>query len=385
MPGFELIDEQEAASVNEVFRNGGILYRYGFNDQRNNTFKVKEFEDLFKSRLNSSNALAVSSGTAALRVALAALGIKEGDEVIFPSFTFVATAEAIIESGATPVAVNVDSTLNLDPKSIEKAITKKTKAIIAVHMLGIPCDIVTVQRICRERNLFLVEDTAWGLGASVNDRALGTFGDIGTFSFDYAKTITTGEGGMCISSSCELYERMSAWHDHGHQNNPNYPRWEDTRISSGFNFRMTELQGAIGMTQLRKLDSIVSKQREIASMLEKKLSTMPKVKIRSEPKDAFSTYDSFTFLVPDSETANECRRQLNRTGLSTKILPEAFTWHYAPTWTHMTSLRWSGYPDKTYFDESYSFLGRAVSLPISLMYDYTYAERVYQCLSPLLS
>ena len=187
--------------------------------------------------MKSKNSLAVSSGTAALRVALAALNIKNGDEVITQSFTFVATVEAIIEARATPICTEIDKTLNMDPSDLLEKINKKTKAVIVVHMLGTPCRIKEIKKICDSKKIPLIEDTAWGIGAKVDNRFLGTWGDIGTFSFDFAKTLTTGEGGMLLFKNKELLKKASAWHDHGHENNPQVPRWEDTRSSSGFNFR----------------------------------------------------------------------------------------------------------------------------------------------------
>ena len=259
MPGFELIGKEEKKELENIFKNGGVLFRHGFDNIRNNTFKVKSFEKNFAKKFNVKYALAVSSGTAALRVALATLNLSPKDEVITQAFTFVATAEAIIESRAKPVICEINDTLNMDPDDLEKKINKNTKAVIVVHMLGIPCEINKIKKICNKRKIKLIEDTAWGIGAKINNRFLGTIGEIGTFSFDFAKTLTTGEGGMIVFRSKKDYERAAAWHDHGHENNPQVPRWEDTRSSSGFNFRMSELQAAVGLAQLKKLDRTTKK------------------------------------------------------------------------------------------------------------------------------
>ena len=194
MPGFEVIGEEEFQSVKDVFSNGGILFRHSFDHLRNGTYKVKSFEEAFAKRMGSKEALALTSGTAALRVALASLHIGEGDEVIAPSFTFVATVEAIIESRATPVCCEIDDTLNMDPLDLEKRITSKTKAIIVVHMLGTPARMVEIMEIANKHGLKVIEDTAWGCGGSLQGKPLGTWGDIGTYSFDFAKTMTCGEG-----------------------------------------------------------------------------------------------------------------------------------------------------------------------------------------------
>ncbi len=261
MPGFEVIGKEERDEVLKVFESGGVLFRHGFDNLRNGSYKVQEFESEFSEKFNVNFSLALSSGTAALRVALAALGISNGDEVITQSFTFVATVEAVIESGASPVCADIDHTLNLCPNDLRQKITSKTKAVIVVHMLGTPARIEEISQICNDNGIYLIEDTAWGCGGALKGKPLGTWGDIGTFSFDFAKTMTTGEGGMLCTNSRDIYLKASAWHDHGHENNPNYPRWEDTRSGSGFNFRMMELQAAVGIAQLKKLSSVVSAQR----------------------------------------------------------------------------------------------------------------------------
>ena len=212
--------------------------------------------------MNSNFALGVTSGTSALRVALSSLGIKEGDEVITQSFTFVATVEAIVESNAIPVCTEIDKTLNMDPEDLEKKITKKTKAIIAVHMLGTPTRIREIKDICDKHNLFLIEDTAWGCGGKVQNKFLGTFGDIGTFSFDFAKTITCGEGGMILFNKEEHFKKAAAWHDHGHETNPTLPRWEDSDRLVALILECQNLLEQIGIAQLKKLNLIINKQRE---------------------------------------------------------------------------------------------------------------------------
>src|SRR5688572_29642300 len=237
MPGFELVGAEERAQVDEVFDNGGILFRHGFDGLRNGIYKVREFEQAFAARMGVTDALAVTSGTAALRVALAAAGIGPGDEVITQSFTFVATPEAIIEAGAIPVCTEIDDTLNMDPADLQRRITPRTKAIIPVHMLGIPSRLDAILEIARKHDIVVIEDSAWGCGGSYAGQPLGTIGDMGTYSFDFAKTMTTGEGGMVVFKDAAMAARGRAWHDHGHENNPALPRWEDSRSGSGFNYR----------------------------------------------------------------------------------------------------------------------------------------------------
>ena len=176
MPGFEVIGAEERAQVDEVFDRGGVLFRHGFDALRNDCYKVREFEKAFADRMGVGHALAVTSGTAALRVALSTLDLQPDDEVITQSFTFVATAEAIIESRAVPVCCEIDETFNMDPDDLVARITPRTRAVIVVHMLGTPARLVEIKRICDDRGLVLIEDAAWGCGGSLDNKPLGTWG-----------------------------------------------------------------------------------------------------------------------------------------------------------------------------------------------------------------
>lgn len=367
MPGYEVIGSEELAEVQDVFAHGGVLFRHGFDGLRNNCYKVRQFEQEFAGAMGAKHALAVTSGTAALRVALAALNIGPGDEVITQSFTFVATVEGIIESRAIPVCAEIDTTLNLDPDDLRRRITPRTKAVIVVHMLGTPARLPEIAAICRQHNLFLIEDTAWGCGGKLQGKPLGTWGDIGTFSFDFAKTMTTGEGGMLVFRDEAVYQRAAAWHDHGHENNPAVPRWEDTRASSGFNYRMMELQGAVGLAQLKKLPGVVAAQRANRDRLWGAIAGLPDVEPRTVSDGAYETADALVFLVSDSQTALRCRKELLAVGLATKILPEAYTWHFAGTWNHMPELVAAhGGNLQAAFPQSHAILSRAVSLPVGV-------------------
>jgi len=367
MPGFEVIDNRELDEIKKIFDSGGILFKHGFESLRNNCFKVNEFENSFAKYMGARHALAVSSGTAALRVALAALNIKEGDEVITQSFTFVATVEAIIEARATPICANIDKTLNICPEDLRRKISSKTKAVIAVHMLGSPAKLKEISDICKENNIYLIEDTAWGCGGKLESKFLGTWGDIGTFSFDFAKTMTTGEGGMLICNDENIYQKASAWHDHGHENNPSVPRWEDTRSGSGFNFRMMEIQGALGIVQLSKLDEVIKAQRKNKKNIWSKIRNITGIEEREIPNNAYETADALVFLVENKKIAKECREALLKNKFSTKILPEAYSWHFAGTWDHMGTLVEANGPSlMDTLSTSNDLLSRAVSLPISI-------------------
>ena len=384
MPGFEVIGAEEQAEINDIFARGGVLFRHGFDALRNDCYKVREFESAFASYMKVPHALAVTSGTAALRVALAALDLQPGDEVITQSFTFVATAEAIIEARAVPVCCEIDSTLNMDPADLERRITPRTRAVIAVHMLGTPARLREITDICSRKNVVLIEDAAWGCGGSLDGRALGTWGRMGTYSFDFAKTMTTGEGGMIVFRDKRDYERAAAWHDHGHENNPTVPRWEDTRSGSGFNYRMNELQGAVGLAQLKKLDDVVRRQRTNRDALWRAIADLPGVIARDVPVGSHETADALVFETTSAQVARDTRAALVASGLSTKILPEAVTWHFAGTWSHMPELVARHGDLSQAFPSTAARLSRCVSLPITVKMDESTPAKMRQAIQSVV-
>ena len=362
MPGFEVINYKEKEAVERIFTKGsGVLFRHGFENIRKKSYQVKDFEIKFKNKFKSKYSLAVSSGTAALRIALASCNIGLKDEVITQSFTFVATVEAIIESGAKPICTEINETLNMCPIDLEKKISKKTKAVIVVHMLGVPAQLDKIKKICKKNKILLIEDTAWGIGGKYKKKYLGTIGDMGTYSFDFAKTITTGEGGMIVFKKKKHFLKAKAWHDHGHENNPNVPRWEDTRKSSGFNFRMSELQGAVGLAQLEKFDKIFKKHKKNKDMILEKLKGIKGLKLRVIPKHGKEAAESLILLMENKVEAIKFRKNLLKYGYSTKILPEATSWHFAGKWKHIEQLR---IKNNNMYPVSKKILSKAVSIPI---------------------
>ena len=362
MPGYELINKEEYLECRDVLKKSKTFFRMGFNPFRKGIFKVDTFEKKFSKHLNSKYALGVTSGTAALRVAIASLNLKPGDEIITSAFTFVATVEAIIESRCKPICINIDESLNIDPKELEKKITKKTKAVIVVHMLGVPAKMDDILKICKNKKIKVIEDTAWGCGGKYGNKFLGTIGDIGTFSFDHAKAITTGEGGMIVFKSKKTFLNAKAWHDHGHENNPKFPRWEDTRKSSGFNFRMTEMQGAVGLAQLKKLNYIVKKQKMNHDLIWNKIKSIPGISRRKYPTGSKISADALIIFVKNNDIAKKCRLELLKQGISTKILPEAYSWHFAGLWSHIKELYKKNF--KNSLKESEKILKKSVSIPI---------------------
>ncbi len=334
MPGFEIFGEEEKKQVLEVL-DSGVLFRYEFDTQRKGVYKVREFEKAFAAYTDAGHAQAVTSGSAALKVALTALGIGAGDEVITQGFTFVATWEAILDCGALPVFTEVDLTLNMDPADLEKKITPKTRAIIPVHMLGAQARIEEIMAIADRHNIPVIEDTAQAAGGRLRGRHLGSFGACGTFSFDAVKTMTTGEGGMCITSDEQLWRRMSEYHDHGHDHIPNPGgRGGEGRSFVGFNYRMMEIQGAIGLAQLAKLDSIVAAQKENKRFLKEAASVLPGVSFREilDPDGDSATF--LTFMLPDKERTTAVNQALRAEGVGAVRWSEN-SWHYYPGWEHL--------------------------------------------------
>jgi len=306
-----------------------------FHKQRQGVYKVEEFEREFARYTGVSHALAVSSGTAALKVALAALGLGPGDEVITQGFTFVATWEAILDAGAVPVFAEIDDTLCMDPSDLEAKITPRTKAVIPVHMCGGQARIHEIASVARGRGIPVVEDTAQSCGARIQGKALGSFGSLGTFSFDSVKTMTTGEGGMVITDDHELYTRASEYHDHGHDHDPDLPRGLEKRRFIGFNYRMMELQGALGLAQLRKLDPVILKrQRENKRVIKDALAGHDALTFRNLPDPEGDSATFIVFFLPTMEQAREFNRVLADEGAGAVYWYENL-WHYYEEWEHL--------------------------------------------------
>jgi 8-amino-3,8-dideoxy-alpha-D-manno-octulosonate transaminase len=335
LPGFELVGKEERDEINQLFDDGGILFAHGFDALRNGRYRVREFEKAFADKIGVKYAQAVSSGTAAIKVALFAAGIRPGDEVITQSFTFIATVEAILDLGAKPVIVNINETLNMDPVEFEKAITPKTKAVIPVHMLGVACEMDRITEIANKHKILIIEDNCESLGAQWNGKYLGTESNACAWSFDAGKVIITGEGGMVTTNSEEIYKIAREYHDHGHEYNPKFPRGRDTHRIYGFNFRMSELQAAIGLAQLKKLDYIVQKNRENYEHYFSALKNIPYLTFRKIPSQSNALCDCLIFKFSSQDLATKFVKELSNQGLGTKNVPDAVEWHFAGYWDHM--------------------------------------------------
>lgn len=332
MAGAELIGQEEIKEVMDVLETG-VLMRYGFDKERKGVFKVRRLEEEFAQYCGVKYALGVTSGSSALKVALTAMDVGPGDEVLVPAFTFLATYEAVLEVGAIPVMCDIDETLNFDPGEIEKKKTRYTKAVIPVHMCGSAAKIDKIMRIARKNKLMVLEDNAQGCGASFKGKKLGGFGDMGIFSFDYYKTLTTGEGGMVITNNKKLYLRSEWYSDHGHDHNPKVSRALEGRTILGFNYRMNELQGAVGLAQLRKLDYIVAEQKKNKAVIKEALARVPGVKFRTLPDPAGDSATFLAFNLPEEKEALKFQKLLSAGGLDTTCYKNN-KWHYVPNWEH---------------------------------------------------
>lgn len=345
MAGAELIGKEEIQEVMEVLETG-VLARYDFHDKRKGVYKVAEFERAFADYLGAAHTLGVTSGSAALKVALTALDVGHGDEVIVPAFDFIATYESVLEVGAIPVMADIDDTYNLDPGAVEKRVTPRTRAVIPVHMCGSAARIEEIVAVARKHGLLVLEDNAQACGGSVGGKKLGTFGDMGILSFDYYKTMTTGEGGLVITDSKRLYDRADWYHDHGHDHNPAVGRAQEGRSFLGFNYRMGELQGAVGLAQLRKIDDIITGQRRNKALLREALSTIPGITFREHVDPAGDTATFIGFSLPDERTARALKGALQNNGVDSIYYKEN-AWHYAPRWEHLiagATANSKGYP-----------------------------------------
>ncbi|MFW9937055.1 MAG: DegT/DnrJ/EryC1/StrS family aminotransferase [Candidatus Thorarchaeota archaeon] len=302
-PGMELIGKEEKEAILEVIESG-YLYRYG--DLNNPKFKAKvwNLEQDFAKYTKSKYALAVNSGTSALLTALWALKIGPGDEVIVPGYTFIASITSIIFARAIPILTEIDDTLTLDPKDVEKKITSRTKAIMLVHMLGNPGHLNDIVKIAQDNDLILIEDCAQAFGATFKGKSVGTFGEMGAFSLNVYKTITAGDGGMVITDDDELYKRAFAIHDQGHL--PLRQGVEQgKRTVLGLNFRMNEITAAVAGAQLKKVNLIRKKLKENKTLFLNILKDTKGINFRKILDKDGDVGTLLTFFMPTIQSAEK--------------------------------------------------------------------------------
>ncbi|WP_339918219.1 DegT/DnrJ/EryC1/StrS family aminotransferase [Yeosuana marina] len=375
MPGFELFGETERNEVNDVLKSG-VLMRYGFDGMRNGHWKAKDLEVELQNQFEVKYAQLVSSGTAAVSMSLAIAGVGAGDEVIMPCFTFVASFEAIMMLGAIPILVDIDDTLTLDIEEAKKAITPKTKAIMPVHMCGSMANLQALKTICDDHNLVLVEDACQAIGGTYQGKALGSYGDVGSFSFDFVKTITCGEGGAVITNNDKYAQFADHYSDHGHDHVGN-DRGAETHPFLGYNFRISELNAAVGLAQVRRLNDFIAIQKKHYTILRDALSDIPEVVFRTVPEGGEENYSFLNLFLPNLEVTQVVSKVFKEEGIDGCFHYYNNNWHYIKEWNHLKNLK-TLYPvseemkkgleylKTKSFEKSDYFIGRNLSCLIKL-------------------
>uniref|UniRef100_A0A2B4RZ87 Aspartate--tRNA(Asp/Asn) ligase n=1 Tax=Stylophora pistillata TaxID=50429 RepID=A0A2B4RZ87_STYPI len=331
--GFEWFSDAEREQVNEVLETG-VLMRYGFDGMRKDRWKAKELEAALCKKFGVGYAQLTSSGTTALSTAMAVLGVGAGDEVIMPSFTFVASFEAIIAAGATPVVVDIDDSLTLCPKAVENAITSRTKAVMPVHMCGAMADLDPLKKLCKKHGLYMIEDACQAIGGTYKGAYLGTIADMGTFSFDFVKTITCGEGGVVLTNDQKWATNADAYTDHGHDHIGN-DRGAEQHPYMGYNFRISELHAAVGLAQLGRLDQIIVTQRSHKKILKDALATLPEISFRRLPDPSGDNAGFLSFFLPDADTAQKTMDAFADHKIDACWNYFENNWHYIRRWEHL--------------------------------------------------
>jgi 8-amino-3,8-dideoxy-alpha-D-manno-octulosonate transaminase len=335
MAGTELFGEEEKKEVLDVLETG-ILFRYNHDEQRKGIWKARQFEEEFSDFLNIKHTHFCSSGTAADSLSLACCGIGAGDEVIVPPFTFIAPIEAVLMAGAIPVFADIDETLCLSPEGIEKAITPRTKAVMLIQVFGSMARMDEILDVCNKNNLILIEDAAPSLGGTYKGKALGSFGKVGAFSFDFFKPITAGEGGAVVTNDPDLYEKIHMYSDHGHDHIGDNRGAEQHPIL-GYNFRGSELHAAVALAQLRKLPHIIKKQREHQNALKNVLREFPEITLRNVPDEEGDSAAFLGFFTESQEKTLLVSDEFNKQGIGAAYWYNN-SFHYHKQWGHLKSL-----------------------------------------------
>ena len=286
--------------------------------------EVEKFENSLASYIGAKYCVSFNSGTSAGHAALLSLGIKNNDEVIVPSFSFIATANWPLMVNAKPKFVDIENiTFGLDPKKIESSITKKTKAIIPIHYAGLPCQIASIKKISNQYNIPLIEDAAESLGASIKNKKIGTFGELSIFSFAGNKVMTTGEGGAIVTNSKKIFEKLKLIRSHGRSSSnyfssitsPNY-------IELGYNWRMSSITAALALSQLKKINKLISLRQKNAKYMIEKLAKFDEILVPSEPKYYKHVFQLFSIRLSKRKTRDNLSKFLAKKGIMTKVFFE---------------------------------------------------------------
>ncbi len=337
MPGTELFGAEERKEINDVL-DTGILFRYNHDQQRNGIWKAREFEAEVRKITNARFAHAMSSGSTAIATALAAAGIGTGDEVIVPPFTYIATVEAVFFVGATPIFAEIDETLCLSAQGIRQAITPHTKAVCLVHMCGGMADMDAIMAVINEHNLILVEDAGQAFAASYKGTFTGLFGKAGSYSFDFFKIATAGEGGVLVTNDEATYRLADSYSDHGHDHIGANRGMEQHPIL-GFNYRISELHAAVGLAQTRRVPHIVAMNRKNKQLLTEILSATPGISFAHLPDPSGDSATFLNLFLPDTATTQRFVDELNKAGVGGFNYWFINMYHFINQWDHIKEMR----------------------------------------------
>lgn len=337
MPGTELFGAEERKEVNDVLETG-VLFRYNHEVQRKDIWKAREFEQEVRKITGAKYAHAVSSGSTAVSCALAAAGIGAGDEVIVPPFTYIATIEAVLFCGGLPVFAEIDETLCLSPEGIKAAITPRTKAVLLVHMCGGMARLDEIVALCKEHDLTLVEDAGQAFGASYKGKFVGLFGKCGSYSFDFFKIATAGEGGVLVTNDETCYKLADSYSDHGHDHIGDNRGMENHPIL-GFNYRISELHAAIGVAQTRRVPHIIETNRKHKKYLMEELSKIDGVSFAELPDPAGDSATFLNIFLPDSRITERVVEDLRTNGIGGFNFWYTNMYHFINQWVHLKELK----------------------------------------------
>lgn len=320
--GRQYIDEEDIQAVVNVLKS----------DYLTTGPTVQEFERTVADYVGARYAVAIANGTAALHAACYAAGIEEGDEVITTPITFAASANCVLYCGGKPVFADIKKdTYNIDPEDIRRKITPKTKAIIAVHYTGQPCEMDEIHAIAKEHNLLVIEDAAHALGADYKGKKIGQISDMTTFSFHPVKHITTGEGGMITTNDEEMYQKLLLFRSHGITRNEsqmtrNEGGWYYQQIDMGYNYRITDLQCALGISQMKKLDRFITRRCQLAEKYNMKLRGIDGIVCPVQKKGCSSSWHLYVIQTPEGRR-KEIYDKLQEAGIHVNV-------HYIPVYKH---------------------------------------------------
>ena len=380
MAGTEIFGKEELEAVQDVIERK-MIHRYGSHGARRGIYRVEEFENRAAEIAGARHALAVANGTAALIVALKGIGIRPGDEVITSPFTFIATVEAIVACNAVPVLGEIDGTLSLDPVSTERLITERTRAIMPVHMFGAAADMDRFAELGKKYGIPIIEDACEVVGGTYKGRMLGSLGTCGTWSFDPNKTLTVGEGGIVFTDSEEVYSRMDCYHDHGHIHSKEHDRGAEGKSGLGVNYRLSELQGALGLVALQKMDYALGLLRSTKKRILQAVSDTGIVP-RPTHNGEGDTASHVIFMLPSAESALKFRDAAVSAGCGCSIIADN-TWHFAKHWKALEVMGekdWFGTRTPSYAPETMAgsdrLLARAVMFGLSIIMDDSAVEAI---------